>query len=159
MAVLGISINSRVIGIAIIENKVLIDCGVKMYKQRWSIQKAEKIIADIRKLVSEFSINKIAIAIQRKHFESEESKALNALIKASISKNKLPITYYDPNTFDAFCDGKKAKKKVLMKCLVVIYPELVLPFKKELRNHRRHYHKLFEAVAAATLLSREMEIK
>ena len=40
--------------------------------------------------------------------------------------------------------------------LTELYPELVPIYRKELRNKRRYYFKLFEAVAVARLLSIEI---
>ena len=46
-----------------------------------------------------------------------------------------------------------------MKSVTELYPELIPIHKKELRNKRRYYFKLFEAVAVARLLSLEMSTK
>jgi len=48
MAVLGISVNSRVIGTAVINDQgTLLTMAVKLFKQRWSIHKAQQIIESI----------------------------------------------------------------------------------------------------------------
>jgi hypothetical protein len=151
MAVLGISVNSRVIGTAVIKDHVLIDYGVKLFKQRWSIHKAQKIIESITTQINDYGITSIALTIPYDYHESAETKALIVQIKSYCRKEKINLLSYHPKTFHAFCPEAKAKKKALMKCLADRYPELRIPYKKELQNQQRYYHKLFEAVAAATL--------
>jgi hypothetical protein len=48
-------------------------------------------------------------------------------------------------------DGQKKTKKILMKVLIDKFPELRYFYNRELRNKKRYYVKLFEAVAIALL--------
>jgi len=151
MAVLGISLNSRIIGTAVIREQVLVDYSVKLFKQRWSIYKSQEILESVEKQINDYGITSIALTIPYEHYESEETKALIIRIKSYCQAQKINLLSYHPKTFHAFCPEAKAKKKGLMKYLVGRYPELGIPYKRELRNRQRYYHKLFEAVAAATL--------
>jgi len=159
MAVLGISANSRIIGTAILEKDILLDYGVRLLKHRWSFRKADKIIAHIATLIDDYGIMSIALTIPYAHYESKETQALIGRIRTFCRTKKIHVSSYHPKTLHAFCPQAKAKKKGLMECLVTLYPELRASHSKELRNKRERYHKLFEAVAAATLHVRGLDGK
>jgi RNase H-fold protein (predicted Holliday junction resolvase) len=155
MVVLGISVNSRVIGLAIIRKGSLLDFKVQLYKEQWSDKKAIKIIISIHSCLQEHRITNVALATPYVHYTTTETKALISEIKNHCRKKKVAIRTYDPASLHSLCEATKAKKKALMRAMVTHYPELHAYYKKELGNKNRYYHKLFEAVGAATLLSNE----
>ena len=153
MIILGISTNSRVVGIAILKDKVLVDFNVHYYKESWSGTKAFRIIGCLNQYDKRYSINNIAIAIPYEYYQNKETKALTKLIEKHYYKKKLLISAFTPEALNSLHQETKAKKKAMMECLLEYYPELSSLHKKELRNKRRYYFKLFEAVAVAHLLS------
>lgn len=153
MVILGISANSRVLGLAIVENNQLIDFKVQLYKERWSAVKANKMIASLHSSIQEHTIKSVAVTIPHAHYTTPATKALVTRIKAHCRKKKIRFSTCDPATLHCLCEASKAKKKALMSAMVSRYPELEILYKKELKNRNRYYHKLFEAVGAATLLA------
>lgn len=155
MTVLGISTNSRVLGIAILDKNVLLDFNVHYYKESWSGSKPYRILGCLNQYHKRYPISNIALAIPYEYYQNKETKALIKLITKYYSKKKILITCYRPEALHYLHQKKRAKKKAMMECLAGYYPELSLIHKKELRNKRRYYFKLFEAVAVARLLNIE----
>ncbi|MFP5041662.1 hypothetical protein [Parasediminibacterium sp. JCM 36343] len=155
MAVLGISANSRVVGIAVIREGSLLDCNVHYYKEQWSETKAARILGCLKRYHRLHPITKAAIAIPHEHHQNKETKALIALIQGHCLQKGIPLSACQPEAFDYLHQKAKAKKKAMMLRLTEHYPELIPLHWKELRNKRRYYFKLFEAVAVARLLSQQ----
>lgn len=156
MVVLGISANSRLLALAIIQSDALADFHIHLFKERWSGQKVNRIIQHIKKPLHQYSITNIALTIPYAHYQNKETKTLITKIKAYCEAEGRTVTSFSPAEFQCFYEEARAKKKALMASLVEKYPELTFPYRKELRNKRRYYHKLFEAVAAGTLLARDL---
>ena len=65
------------------------------------------------------------------------------------SKNIAPHYYQFSEIKAAYCADGKQNSAGLMESMVRKYPDLMPEYKKEQQNRNTHYHKLFEAVAAA----------
>jgi hypothetical protein len=155
MTILGISANSRVVGMAVLRKGTLHDYSVKLFKERWSEEKVQKMIGCITAYAAHHRITSIALTLPHEHHKNQETATLIAQITRTCRAKKIRLSTYYPQAFAGLCQETKAKKKALMRGLAEVYPELVPLYRKELRNRRRYYHKLFEAVAAATLLYQE----
>lgn len=155
MIVLGISTNSRLLGIAILKETTLLDFNVHYYKESWSNTKPYRVLGCLNQYHKRYTIKSIAIAIPYEYYQTRETKALIKIITKHYSKKKILVTSYQPEAFHYLHQETKKKKKAMMERLTGYYPELHLIHKKELRNKRRYYFKLFEAVAVARLLNNE----
>ncbi len=155
MKVLGISANSRLLAMAIIKDRELYDFKIHLFKEKWSNEKLKRILAHITPCIEQHAIANIALTIPHAHYQNKETKKLITQIKTVCEKKNCSVTTYTPHSFHSLFEETRAKKKALMKSLVEKYPELLFPYRKELKNKRRYYHKLFEAVAAGTLLARD----
>ena len=154
--ILGLSLNSRTIGMAVVSGGTLIDYKIKLLKERWSNQKLERIISCINLYIQEYAVEKVSLLLPHRHYTNPETKILLEKIKGHCRKAKLPICYYKAKDLHTLHEHTRAKKKALMQALSTLYPELSLAQKKELANKKRYYCKLFEAVGAATLHAREI---
>lgn len=154
MTVLGISLNSRMLALAIVIDTELHDFHTHLYKEPWSKRKEKQIVSRIAQCIARHSITHIALTIPYAHYENNETKALIEGIRTHCAKRLCSLTRYSPTALCAISQGARAKKKALMKHVAELYPELMFIYRKELTNKRRYYHKLFEAVAAGTLLAR-----
>lgn len=159
MAVLGISANSRVIGLSIIHNNELKDYSVRLYKESWSNSKVDRIVASLSPCIKNHNITHIALAIPYAHCSSQETETVISALKSAFRKQKIPVTLFRQETLFSICQKRKAKKKALMEHLTKYYPELWYVQQKELRNTRRYYYKLFEAIAAALLLVTQLNMQ
>jgi hypothetical protein len=152
---IGISCNSRVIGLAVIENGALVTFQVKVFLEHWSDEKQRRIIQYLSQHLPSDPSQKLAIAVPPEQYASARVKALIGNIKRYCQQRGTPVTDYHQEAIHSLGSSTKAKKKVLMHKLVQRYPDLNYFYERELRNSQPYYVKLFEAVAAAMLLSRE----
>jgi hypothetical protein len=156
--VLGLSLNTRMVGLAVISGTLLIDYQISLKKGSYGDIKREKIIASLQTWCTSYTIISIALAIpHEKHSNSKINELLESL-QAYFSEKKVSITTYPPKILHHFCEENVSKtKKRGMKGLTEIYPELIHCYNKEMRNKNKYYVKLFEAVAVATLESRKLK--
>lgn len=156
--ILGISTNTRLIGLAIInpENS-LVDYSIRLYKSSWSPSKANMIVTScLEPCVRQYCIKRAVLSIPRAHHQTKEFRELVNRIREYFKGIKIPVYEKDVSQLHAIWPQEQKKtKKVLMQALTLQYPQLTLCYHKELRNKRRYYIKVFEAVGAATLHAQE----
>lgn len=155
MKVLGISANSRIVGMAVVNDNTLFDFKTRLFKEGWSTVKASRIITCLLHYVREHHVTSIAIVIPHVHHQTPQSKALIEKITVSFRKKEIKVSTYSPEAFHSFCEKTKTKKKTLMQEMATIHPELSYLRRKELSNKNKYYIKLFEATAVAMLLAKE----
>lgn len=153
--VLGISLNTRIVGLAALDDHLLVDYKVKLFKERWTNDKLERIINCVDSSILDYSVKSVALLLPPVHHRTPEARALLQRIKACCRKNKLIVNCYRPGDLHSFCSDKRAKKRALMQELSSRYPQLTFVQQKELKNKKRYYNKLFEAVGVATLLTQQ----
>lgn len=154
--ILGISLNTRIVGMAILENTTLVEYQVKLFKEGWSAEKLERIIACIHRFANEYAVKNLACLTPFAHHQTPEIKQVIDQLKCSCKQKRFPIRFYTPQEICSLCEASRAKKRALMQALCLLYPELTLAEKRERRNRKRYYIKLFEAVGVATLLATEL---
>ncbi|MEK7228202.1 MAG: hypothetical protein AAB681_02515, partial [Patescibacteria group bacterium] len=147
---LGISTNTRLLGLAIINQGCLVDYSIHLHKSSWSPSKADKIITSLEPCVRRYCIKNIVLSIPHVHYQTKEFKTLISGIKKHFETKDLTVYTEPPETVYSFCPPEQKKtKKAMMKSLANRFPELGYSYLKELRNKKRYYIKLFEAVAVA----------
>jgi hypothetical protein len=152
MATLGISTNTRLLGLAIIKQHRLLDHAIRLRKQSWSQLKAKEIITSLEPCVRRYCIKKVVLSIPYAHHQTKASRYLFSCIKTHFTKEGIPVTSVPAKAIYSFCrEGEKKTKKNAMKALAEQFPILNYCLYKELRNKNRYYTKLFEAVAMAAL--------
>ncbi len=152
MAVLGISTNTRLLGLAIINRNGLAEYSIRLYKSSWSPSKANLMITSLEPCVRRYSIKKVVLSIPPVHHQTKEFNNLISCFKAYFAELHIPVYTETGVALNRLCleHGKKTKKAI-MKSLVERFPELRLCYQKELRNKNKYYVKLFEAVGVAVL--------
>ena len=152
MVILGLSVNARMLGLAVISGNVLVDYHIQLRKDAWTPYKKDLILASLQPWCSSYSIKSIALSITYENQTSSQTKELLESLTHHFSKKS--ITIY------AFCTETETKtKKELMRSLALRYPELERYYKKEVKNKNKYYIKLFEAVGVATLHSQMVQKK
>jgi hypothetical protein len=160
MVILGLSVNARMLGLAVISGNVLVDYHIQLRKDAWTPYKKELILASLQPWCSSYSIKSIALSITYENQTSSQTKELLESLTRYFSEKNLPIFSYHVKTLYAFCTEAKSKtKKELMRSLALRYPELDRYYKKEVRNKNKYYIKIFEAVGVATLHSQMVQEK
>jgi hypothetical protein len=152
MVTLGISTNTRLLGLAIITQNSLVDYSIHLHKQSWNAAKAKMIISSLEPCVRRYSIKRVVLSIPYAHHQTEAFRHLIYAIREYFEAKEIPVYAETPEAFDSlYPPGQKKTKKALMHALTLRYPQLTLCYQKELRNKKKYYSKLFEAVAVASL--------
>ncbi len=160
MVVLGLSINTRMLGLAIIAGNLLVDYHIQLRKEPWTPRKRELILTSLQPWCTSYNIISVALSIPYEKQKSTQTKELLESITHYFSQKKIRLYSYPPQTLHSFCEEAKTKtKKEMMRKLAERYPELAHCYRKELGNRNKYYVKLFEAVGVATIHSQRMKMK
>ena len=152
--ILGISYSSRMIGLAIISSNHLVDYSVKLYKERWTPLKCDKIKEALQSCIKDYNIEEIVLSIPPHYYQTEAYEEITDCIHDMAQLNNLPITHQSYKLLLTLCTQKEKKNKNgFMRSLVCLYPELNQYYIKERRNKKKYYVKLFEAIGVAVLQS------
>jgi hypothetical protein len=156
MATLGISTNTRLVGLAIIINGELEAYKIQLHKSSWCLSKATQIITCLEACAQQYSINQVVLSIPPKHYQTNEFRYLLSQIKTFFERQGIPVFTESVQALHVFCNGhgRKTKRKV-MQALSERFPELQTCYQKELRNKNKYYVKVFEAVGIALLHDRQ----
>ena len=152
MATLGISTNTRLLGLAIIKQGSLLDYSIHLHKSSWSPSKVTEIITSLEPCVRQYCINSVVLSIPHDYHQTEAFKHLISCIQAYFEAKQIPVNEVQAEALHSLCPPEQKKtKKALMKSLCDLFPQLSYCYLKEMRNKNKYYVKLFEAVAVASL--------
>ena len=158
--ILGLSVNTRMLGLAVISGHRLLDYEIKLRKDPWTLRKRETILTSLQPWCKHYNIKCVALSIPYEKQTSSQTKELMESIKSYFSKKKIGLCPYPAKTFQTFCQEAKVKtKKEMMRRLALQYPELSHCYRKEVSNKNKYYVKLFEAVAVATIHAQRLKGK
>lgn len=155
---LGISTNTRLLGLAIINQQCgLEDYSIHLHKSPWSPTKAtDMITTSLEPCVRQYCIKSVVMSIPHVYHQTEAFTHLISCIRAYFEAKGIPFFEKTPEACYSLCPPEQKKtKKVLMQALSLQYPQLSLCYHKEMRNKNRYYIKVFEAVAVATIKEQE----
>lgn len=158
METLGISTNTRLIGLAIINHhNALVDYSIHLHKSPWSPSKANMIVTScLEPCVRQYCIKSVVMSRPYVHHQTEAYTYLISCIREYFEAKKIPVYEESQEALHSLCPpGQKKTKKALMQALTLQYPQLSLCYHKEMRNKKRYYIKVFEAVAAAIVKEKE----
>jgi len=156
-SILGLSFNTRNLGLAVVKLNQLVDYSSKLHKEIWTLQKKEMILTSLASCIGAYTIKKVVLSIPHERHQTKEfTELMTGIIALAQMQNIEVITYASKDLFLFIPDSKKKNKNGFMRHLVFLYPELVPWFEKELRNKNKYYYKMFEAIGVATLYSRKI---
>ncbi|HAO09430.1 MAG TPA: hypothetical protein DCQ50_21160 [Chryseobacterium sp.] len=146
------------LGLAVMQSDSLIDYSVKLYKETWSPVKMDHMRTSLTSAIDNYNITDMVLSIPPIHFQAGPFQELWVEIAALGHAKSLTMKMYRQAELQAMCgNDERMTRRSLMEAVIHLYPELELYYKRELRNKNKYYHKMFEAVAAATLFVREKE--
>ncbi|MCW3111492.1 MAG: hypothetical protein JWQ09_5998 [Segetibacter sp.] len=152
MSTLGISTNTRLLGLAIIKQGILEDYFIHLHKSSWSPAKANMIVTSLEPCVRKYCIKRVVLSIPYAHHQTEALHYVLVAIRQYFRAKQIPVETKTPEALHPlYSPGKKKTKKGLMHALTLKFPQLSFCYQKELRNKNKYYVKLFEAVAVASL--------
>ena len=154
---LGLSLNSRLLGMAVLQGEALVDYHVKQFREHWNPDKLKRLLDYIAFYIAEFQVTNVALLLPLEHYTNSETKTLLLNIPALCKAHNVALSTYTAKNFSVFIGQGRAKKRALMQALSLLYPELSLAQRRELSNKKQYYSKLFEAVGVATLHKRKLQ--
>lgn len=155
--ILGLSFNTRNLGLAVVKLNQLVDYSSKLHKEKWTPQKREMILTSLVTCIEDYNIQKITLSIPyARHQTAAFMELVRAIIAVAQMKNIEVITYSPKDLLLFIPDSKRKTPKVFMKQLVAFFPELIPYYEKEVENKNKYYYKMFEAIGVATLYSRRI---
>jgi len=155
--ILGISPGTRVMGLAVMHNGDLVESKVKSFKDAWSFAKQESILNMLAQMCKHHGVSVVCI---KKVDPLRSSRQLDRLIKAIIRQSKEDsIAIYPFSLADLDYDAGKEKRQ--SRCTLserVVSKHLVLKsrYLRERANRSDYYTKMFEAVALADYVGRDL---
>ncbi len=146
-AVLGISLGSRRIGIAVQENGRLVHWQMQTFPGAWSHRKLKRIILAIFRHVELHAAGTIVIKIPDVFPTSKAFSQLIGCLNLTAISKKISIRYYTLSELkQKLGDSEEISRICLIESIVKLHPELLPEYQRENRNKERYYFKLFEAV-------------
>jgi hypothetical protein len=156
--ILGLSVNARMQGLAVISGNDLIDYHIQLRKEAWGPDKRESILASLQPWLERYSITSVALSIPYEKQTSSQTKELLGALKEYFSTQKIRLASYPIKAIYSFYEEARTKKEI-MRELAQQYPELSFHYHKEMRNKNKYYVKLFEAVGVATIHAQRLKGK
>ncbi len=154
--VLGISPGTKRLGVALMRNHDLVDWQVKTFEGKWSERKLKKIIIAIDTLIDDHGIREIAVKIPGTLPFSMGFTQLIGAMNVLFERKGIRADYYTLSDMqNHFSQEKKMTKASLAAFLAHKHSELLPVYHKGEQKRVSYYNKVFEAVAAASLLERQ----
>jgi hypothetical protein len=150
MVILGISIGTRVTGIAIVNNTKLIAWQSHTFPAEWSKAKMDRIINRYEKYLRSHKVTMVIIKIPRLSHH-------NASIRNLLDKLRVLITFHGCMMDYTTLNEIKTKLPQLQDSYDIqdytlnLYPVLLPEHARERVNKTPYHHKMFEAVLIAHL--------
>lgn len=152
LRIIGINPGTRYLGISVFQDSDLRDWRIKVFQEKWSVEKIKKIKNTISSLIDDYEPNVLAIKKLHPSRSSKNLKLLTAWIKESCKKKGLRILQFSIKELeDFFLSNEKLNKKNLTKKISLEYPELIHQISREKSNKNPYYIRMFEAVALASI--------
>ena len=149
--ILAIDPGTREMGYAHLENKNLIDFGVKYLRHSKKLQDMFVYLAEVvNRLISEKRTELLVIEKCSFSHSTQNAALMIAVsrIKGIAKKHGIPIYEYAHRTISkAVCDNGNATKQDISKILAVAYPELKYYLGSDKRCKEEYFQNIFDAVA------------
>lgn len=148
--ILGISLGTRTIGLAIIRNRQLNDCRVKTFPDKWSEKKQRKIVDFLSSELHRSHVGVLAIKLPHPIRGSRWLSGLLTEIQSIATSLHIEVHIYYIENIKLLCN-EIGNKKELGDYIVHLYPEVWNEHEKHQNDKHGYYTKLFEAIASAHL--------
>ena len=146
--VLGISVGSRTVGIAILSGGNLLDCRIRTFHDKWSEDKLKDILDAIQRTIRERDITAVGLKAPLPALCSENIRRITEGIQALCSLQHIEVVHCPLLDMKRKYTAKqRTDKGILVSALAFKYPELISLCTGSRRN--KYKDKLFEAVECA----------
>lgn len=148
--VLGLSLGTRSLGIAISKNRQLIDWRVKTFHGKWSEKKQKKIVVFLSRELHRHHVQVLAIKLPHPIRSSQWLGGLLTEIQSVATSLHIELHIYYIEDIKLLCN-EIGNKKELSEYIVQLYPEVWNEYEKHKSDKHGYYIKMFEAIASAHL--------
>lgn len=156
--IIGISLGSRLLGIAVIYNGTLLDFRVRTFYGKWDQVKRTAIIATIQKAINQYGITSIVVKTPKPKHCFVSIQELLQDIRVLAEQRGIKLTVCTVSCLrEQYMSNERANKQVLIQAIINKYPQhkqLVSRYSKERKNRSAYHVKLFEAIACAQMQSK-----
>jgi hypothetical protein len=150
--ILGISTDTRTVGLAVLRNGELIDWRVKTFKGVWSKEKLNTILRRVETVLEYYAVTAIATVKADALKESRQQQIFAAELGELAIRKGLRIYGYTIHDLRNASGGRyKNQRKCIADYVLDKYPIVRHEYLKERNNKRQYYFKMFEAVLCAHL--------
>lgn len=158
LKIIGINPGTRYLGVAILYDFDLRDWRIKVFQEKWSKEKMEKLKTIVCSFIDQYQPNVLAIKKLHPSRSSKNLKCLVARIKELSKRKGLRIHQYSIKELEKnFIADGRANKRNLARLMTNEYQELIHEFNHEKKNRNPYYIRMFEAVALASLCFNKLD--
>jgi len=150
MVVLGISLGTRLSGIAVVDNGRLVTWSTHSFKQAWSDEKATEIAGTYERYVKEHRVTVIVIKVPPLSHFSDTLFAILERMQDFVTAHGCMVQIKTQKDVKSELPDIRNKKDLLLH-VVAAYPELSDVRQRELAGKNKYHTKMFEAVLVAYL--------
>ena len=153
--ILGISLGTRLLGMAVVYDGELSDFRVRTFYGAWNNDKRTEMIETIQQAVTRYGITKIVVKTPKPFHCSQSITELTNDILQLAEKLKIRVIVCTISMLIRHNkDNSIDTKQSLIQSIIRKYPlhrQLADLYAKERKNHTPYYVKLFEAIACAEM--------
>ncbi len=150
--IIGISLGTRALGIALIKDGTLLYWQVKRFKGKWSAKSVESVIAFIDQFVKRHDVWAMAVKVPpRGHLSKGLSELIYSISMYAADRN-LELKPYRIQELKQFLSTTSLNRTKMMQLVCEQFPVLKKTYQRELQNKQAYHVKIFEAILAALCL-------
>lgn len=154
--ILGISLGTRILGVAIVNGRELRLWRTKRWKQRWSPQKRDALVGYLDSLIKQYRIAAIGVKVPpRGHFSHGLLELVSEMSKAGVV-NRIPMKTFRIQELKKLCSQDSLNRDGMMRCIIQRFDFLQSHYLKEQSNKHSYHVKMFEAILAALAVEENM---
>jgi hypothetical protein len=157
-SILGLSIGTKHIGIAVEDGKELVEWRVRRFRGKWSDDKLHTILRYLEKIIIKHQVEAITVKIPETHYHTLAFTALKNSLTTLAKEKNIPIYGYTIRDLKSWYRVQgNTFKEALMEAMLDLRPELKHEYLKEKKYKTGYYIRIFEAVATIHLCYRMWE--
>jgi len=152
ITILGISIGTRSIGIAVFRNNELIDWYIKSFRQMWSSKKLTAILDFLEQLIIDNNPTTIALKTLQLDVESKSTEKIMNGLSVIAKQHGVTVRRYTLRQLKQFhLKTSAATRARLIEHIVQEYSCVSNEYHKEQKIKNHYYLKMFEAIAVGSM--------
>lgn len=155
---LGISLGTRRIGIAVMKENILLDWRIHSFKDSWSRSKQKDILFVIAGYIEECKVTEISIKKLDPIRNSEPLQNLFSEITMCANRKNIVMKSYSLLQMKKYFSKERTfTKSEMIKQVALQFPELIPEYNRDQKNKTPYYIKIFEAVLVVNMANKKVK--